>query len=147
MAGVDYSWIKEPDYDPERIRQTSAVTEAIEKIGDIVLSIWQNKEDIRNQLLDQSDPQKKTRNIFYDTDGIRESQSEHIQICPDCAGALRLDSSSDRGAHILAVHIPRKACRKCKDIGYRWYDEADRGQFDGIYLQDRTEDKYIEKET
>ncbi len=147
MAGVDYSWIKEPDYDPERIRQTSAVTEAIEKIGDIVLSIWQNKEDIRNQLLDQSDPQKKTRNIFYDTDGIRESQSEHIQICPDCAGALRLDSSSDRGAHILAVHIPRKACPKCKDIGYRWYDEADRGQFDGIYLQDRTEDKYIEKET
>jgi acetoin utilization deacetylase AcuC-like enzyme len=145
MAGVDYSWIKEPDYDPERIRQTSAVTEAIEKIGDIVLSIWQNKEDIRNQLLDQSDPQKKTRNILYDTDGIRESQSEHIQICPDCAGALRLDSSSDRGAHILAVHIPRKACPKCKDIGYRWYDEADRGQFDGIYLQDRTEDKYIQK--
>ena len=147
MAGVDYSWIKEPDYDPERIRQTSAVTESIEKIGDIVLSIWQNKEDIRNQLLDQSDPQKKTRNIFYDTDGIRESQSEHIQICPDCAGALRLDSSSDRGAHILAVHIPRKACRKCKDIGYRWYDEADSRQFDNIYLQDRTEDKYIEKET
>jgi acetoin utilization deacetylase AcuC-like enzyme len=147
MAGVDYSKVKEPNYDPEGIRQTSAVTESIEKIGDIVLSIWQNKEDIRNQLLDQSDPQKKTRNIFYDTDGIRESQSEHIQICPDCAGALRLDSSSDRGAHILAVHIPRKACRKCKDIGYRWYDEADRGQFDGIYLQDRTEDKYIEKKT
>ena len=147
MAGVDYSWIKEPDYDPEGIRQTSAVTESIEKIGDIVLSIWQNKEDIRNQLLDQSDPQKKTRNIFYDTDGIRESQSEHIQICPDCAGALRLDSSSDRGARILAVHIPRKACPKCKDVGYRWYDEADRGQFDGIYLQDRTEDKYIKKKT
>ncbi|MBW2337050.1 MAG: histone deacetylase [Deltaproteobacteria bacterium] len=147
MAGVDYSKVKEPNYDPEGIRQTSAVTESIEKIGDIVLSIWQNKEDIRNQLLDQSDPQKKTRNIFYDTDGIRESQSEHIQICPDCAGALRLDSSSDRGAHILAVHIPRKACRKCKDIGYRWYDEADSRQFDNIYLQDRTEDKYIEKET
>jgi acetoin utilization deacetylase AcuC-like enzyme len=145
MAGVDYSWIKEPDYDPERIRQTSAVTEAIEKIGDIVLSIWQNKEDIRNQLLDQSDPQKKTRNILYDTDGIRESQSEHIQICPDCAGALRLDSSSDRGAHILAVHIPRKACSKCKNIGYRWYDEADTRKFSGIYLQDRTEDKYIQK--
>ena len=147
MAGVDYSRIKEPNYDPESIRQTAEVTEAIEKIGDIVLSIWHTKEDIRNQLLDQSDPQKRTRTIFYDTDGIQESQSEQIQVCPDCAGALRVDSSSDRGAHILAVHIPRKACHKCKDIGYRWYDEAGTGQFDGIYLQDRTEDKYIEKKT
>ncbi len=147
MAGVDYSRIKEPNYDPESIRQTAEVTEAIEKIGDIVLSIWHTKEDIRNQLLDQSDPQKRTRTIFYDTDGIQESQSEQIQVCPDCAGALRVDSSSDRGAHILAVHIPRKACNKCKDSGYRWYDEAGTGQFDNIYLQDRTEDKYIEKKT
>ena len=147
MAGVDYSRIKEPNYDPESIRQTAEVTEAIEKIGDIVLSIWHTKEDIRNQLLDQSDPQKRTRTIFYDTDGIQESQSEQIQVCPDCAGALRVDSSSDRGAHILAVHIPRKACNKCKDSGYRWYDEARMGQFDNIYLQDRTADKYIEKKT
>ena len=145
MAGVDYSRIKEPNYDPESIRQTAEVTEAIEKIGDIVLSIWHTKEDIRNQLLDQSDPQKRTRTIFYDTDGIQESQSEQIQVCPDCAGALRVDSSSDRGAHILAVHIPRKACNKCKDSGYRWYEEADPRQFNGIYLQDRTADKYVQK--
>jgi hypothetical protein len=147
MAGVDYSRIKEPNYDPESIRQTAEVTEAIEKIGDIVLSIWHTKEDLRDQLLKKADPQKRTRTIFYDTDGIQESQSEQIQVCPDCAGALRVDSSSDRGAHILAVHIPRKACTKCKDSGYRWYDEADMGQFDNIYLQDRTEDKYMEKKT
>ena len=145
MAGVDYSRIKEPNYDPESIRQTPQVTGAIEKIGDIVLSIWHNRETLRDQLLEESDPQKRTRTIFYDTDGIRESQSEQIQLCPDCAGALRIDSSSDRGAHILAVHIPRKACSKCKEIGYRWHDEAGLGQFDHIYLQDRTEDKYIEK--
>ena len=145
MAGVDYSRIKEPNYDPESIRQTPAVTGAIEKIGDIILSIWHNKETLRDQLLEETDPQKRTRSIYYDTDGIQESQSEQIQLCPDCAGALRIDSSSDHGAHILAVHIPRKACSKCKEIGYRWHDEAGLGQFDHIYLQDRTEDKYIEK--
>jgi acetoin utilization deacetylase AcuC-like enzyme len=144
MAGVDYSKVKEPNYDPESIRQTPEVTGAIEKIGDIVLSIWQNKETLKNKLLEKSDPRKRTRTIFYDTDGIQESQSEQIQLCPDCAGALRIDSSSDRGAHILAVNIPRKACRKCKDIGYRWYDEADPKHFDGIYLQDRTEDLYLD---
>jgi len=145
MAGVDYSRIKEPNYDPESIRQTPEVTGAIEKIGDIILSIWHNKETLRDQLLEKTDPQKRTRSIYYDTDGIQESQSEQIQLCPDCAGALRIDSSSDHGAHILAVHIPRKACSKCKEIGYRWHDEAGLGQFDHIYLQDRTEDKYIEK--
>jgi hypothetical protein len=144
MAGVDYSKVKEPNYDPESIRQTPEVTGAIEKIGDIVLSIWQNKETLKNKLLEKSDPRKRTRTIFYDTDGIQESQSEQIQLCPDCAGALRIDSSSDRGAHILAVNIPRKACRKCNDIGYRWYDEADPKHFDGIYLQDRTEDLYLD---
>jgi len=144
MAGVDYSKVKEPNYDPESIRQTPEVTGAIEKIGDIVLSIWQNKETLKNKLLEKSDPRKRTRTIFYDTDGIQESQSEQIQLCPDCAGALRIDSSSDRGAHILAVNIPRKACRTCKDIAYRWYDEADPKHFDGIYLQDRTEDLYLD---
>jgi acetoin utilization deacetylase AcuC-like enzyme len=147
MAGIDYSRIKEPNYDPESIRQTPAVTGAIEKIGDIVLSIWHNRENLRDKLLEKADPQKRTRTLFYDTDGIQESQSEQIQLCPDCAGALRIDSSSDHGAHILAVHIPRKACSKCKEIGHRWYDEAGLGQFDNIYLQERTEDKYIEKKT
>ena len=143
MAGVDYSRIKEPNYDPESIRQTPQVTAAIEKVGDIVLSIWHNRQALKDQLLEEPDPEKRTRTIFYDTDGIRESQSEQIQVCPDCAGALRVDSSSDRGAHILAVHIPRKACSKCKDTGYRWYEAADRRQFDEIYLQDRTEDLYL----
>ena len=147
MAGIDYSRIKEPNYDPESIRQTPAVTGAIEKIGDIVISIWHNQENLRDKLLEKTDPQKRTRTLFYDTDGIQESQSEQIQLCPDCAGALRIDSSSDRGAHILAVHIPRKACSKCKEIGHRWYDEASLGHFDNIYLQDRTEDKYIEKKS
>jgi hypothetical protein len=144
MAGVDYSRVKEPNYNPASIRQTQAVAEAIERIGEVTLTIWQQRENIKDQLMEKPTPQRRTRDLFYDTDGIRESQSEQIQLCTDCAGALRIDSVSDRGMHILAVHIPRKACSKCKEIGYRWYDTADAGQFDMIFLQDRTEDKYID---
>jgi ribosomal protein S27AE len=147
MAGVDYSKVKEPDYNPESIRQTSAVTEAIEKVGEIVLTIWQQREKIRDKLLEKEDPQKRSRGIYYDTDGIQESQSDEVRICPDCAGALRIESSSDRGMRILAVHIPRKACGKCKETGYQWYDSADSTQFEMLFLRDRTEDKYIEKKT
>jgi len=143
MAGVDYSRIKEPDYDPEGIRQTAEVTAAIEKVGEVVSSVWHNRQTLKDQLLEKADSSKRTRTIFYDTDGIRESQTEQIQICPDCAGALRIDSSSDRGARILAIHIPRKACSRCKDAAYQWYDRADQRQFDGIFLQDRPEDLYL----
>jgi acetoin utilization deacetylase AcuC-like enzyme len=145
MAGVDYSKVKEPNYNPESIRQTQSVTDAIEKISEITLSIWHQRENIKDQLMAKPTPQRRTRNIYYDTDGIQESQSEEIQICSDCAGALRIDSASDRGRHILAVQIPRKACSKCKEIGYRWYDTADTDPFDMIFLQDRTEDTYLEK--
>ncbi len=143
MAGVDYSKVKEPDYNPASIRQTPSVAEAIEKVAEVTLTIWQQRENIKDRLMEKPSPQRRTRNIYYDTDGIQESQSEQIQICPDCAGALRIDSASDRGMHILAVHISRKACSKCKEIGYQWYETADNGKFDMIFLQDRTEDTYI----
>ena len=145
MAGVDYSMVKEPNYDPESIRQTQEVTDAIEKIGETVLTIWQQRTNIKDQLLEKTNPRQRTRSIFYDTDGIHESQTEQIQICPDCAGALRIDSSSDHGAHILAVHIPRRACLKCREIGYKWYDSADTNHFDLLFLQDRPEDSYFKK--
>ncbi len=142
MAGVDYSKIKEPDYDPQRIRQTQAVTDSIEKIGEAVVALWQQRAKIRDQLLEKSDPGHRSRNIYYDTDGIREHQVEQIQVCADCAGTLRIESTSDRGNHILAVHIPRKACSRCRELGYQWHETADADKFDRVFLQDRTQDRY-----
>ncbi len=95
--------------------------------------------------MEKTDPGQRTRGIYYDTDGIQESQKEQIEICPDCAGALKIDSTSDHGDHILAVHIPCKACSKCRETGYKWYDLADTNQYDMIFLQDRPQDSYIEK--
>ena len=40
MAGLDYSNIREPDYDPDRIRQSGRVTEQIEATGAEVLKYW-----------------------------------------------------------------------------------------------------------
>ncbi|NNL76195.1 MAG: histone deacetylase, partial [Desulfobacterales bacterium] len=78
MAGLDYSKVKEPDFDPVSIRQTPEVTAAIEKVAEIVLTIWQKRENIKDHLLGKEDPQHRTRTIFYDTDGIQESQTEQI---------------------------------------------------------------------
>jgi hypothetical protein len=58
---------------------------------------------------------------------------------------LRIDSAADNGSRILAVHIPKKACAKCRETGYKWFDTADKYTYDAILLQDRTTGEFHEK--
>ena len=145
MAGLDYSNVIEPDYDPEKMRQTQEINQWISEVEKITLDNWKNRLDIKNQALKKDKFEMRYRNIFYDTDNIAERQNETIRICPDCSGSWQIDSSSDRGSHILAVHIPRKACRACRNLGYQWYDAADFKTFDLILLQDRTADIFKQR--
>lgn len=143
MAGIDYSKVKEPNYDPDSIRQTPEITSYIKKLGEEILINWEQRGKIEEKIRGAKELDERDRNIFYDTDSLHEKQKETIRVCSDCSGAIRIDSSSDRGSHILAIHIPRKACRDCKGLGYKWYDTADASKYDMIFLQDRTEDKYL----
>lgn len=145
MAGLDYSHVREPDYSLERVRQEPSVTEAVKKVGDLVLGAWRDRGRLRERMLADRGCHRRSRRIYYDTDGINESQEEVVQLCEECGGALKIESNSDRGAHVLAVHIPAKACRSCRETGYRWYDEARVKRFDSIFLQDRPQDKYTVK--
>ncbi len=142
MAGLDYSYIIEPDYDPAKIRQSPEVSESIRRIGDTILSFWQQRENIREQVPSKGEIFERRREIFYDTDGIAETQTEKVKACPECGGAWQIDSSSDRGHHILAVHIPVSACESCRNLGRRWYDKAETQRFDFKFLQDRSTDDY-----
>ena len=145
MAGIDYSKVREPTYDYDRIRQTEEVTQWIEKIGDTTLANWRNRALLKEQVQGTKKLITRSRNIFYDTDSIVEKQTETLRVCNDCAGSWKIDSSSDRGTHILGVHIPRRACSACREMGYEWYDGADPDGFERIFLQDRTRDSYTER--
>jgi len=146
MAGMDYTNVREPDYDPDSIRQSSEVTRWIEQIGSKVLESWKQREAVKNSLLDAKSSDYRQRRIFYDTDNIIETQNETISVCRKCAGTLKIDSSSDRGMRLLGVHIPRKACRKCCREGRDWFENADMNEFDLVFLQDRTQDKFSVKQ-
>ena len=145
MAGVDYSHLQEPDFEPQRFRQSEATNHWIRQTGARVLENWHQREALAQAMRSKPGCQHRHRRIFYDTDNIYETQDETIRVCEACAGALRIDSSSDRGNHILAVHIPRKACSACKAQGQEWYQDADEKKFDYIFLQDRTADRYVGK--
>ena len=143
MAGLDYSHVKEPGYDFETIRQSSKVTRAIEKIGETSLENWNNRAAIKNSVQGKKKFDTRNKNIFYDTDGLSETQRESIRICNDCSGVIKIDSTCDYRRSILAVHIPVNACKLCRETGYMWYETADKKDFDMIFLQDRTQDNFL----
>ena len=143
MAGIDYSKVREPDYNPDRIRQSKDITGYIEKTAEAVLTLWDQRASIGEKVRGKDKIAERTRRLFYDTDNISENQNESLMVCPDCSGVLRIDSTSSRGKHILAVHIPRDACQACKERGYEWYDVKPHG-YDIKFLQDRPQDKYLE---
>lgn len=147
MAGIDYSNVKEPDYDFDRLRQPREVTVAIKRICAEVLDVWNNRYPLRTQMQDNKTMVERRRNIFYDTAGINEFQHESLRICNTCGGVLKIDSTADTGAHILAVHIPRKACTECRKAGYQWFETADTGRYELVMLQDRTEDRFLVRPT
>jgi hypothetical protein len=145
MAGIDFSRVTEPDYDRDRIRQRGEVTRTVEEVSRLVLANWQQREEIRERHQGKADIVEHTRSIFYDTDGIQETQTEVNRICRECAGAWQIASASDRGHRILAVHIPRKACSSCSQLGYDWFEAADTDAFPLVFLQDRPRDQFNQK--
>lgn len=141
MAGIDYRHVTEPDYDPEKLRQSADITHWVRKVGGTVKEIWRDRASLQKKARGSDPFQQRRRSIFYDTDGISETQQETIRICDDCAGALRIDSTASPGCHILAVHIPRRACPACRRTARQWYASADKEVFDMVLLQDRPADR------
>jgi len=142
LAGLDYSGVVEPDYNPERLKQSVSVTDKIKKTTDLVNSYWHQKDALRQRSGKPGDIVVRHREIFYDTDNIFERQKERVRICQDCGGCFEIDSIASPGHHILAIHIPINACKACIEAGYQFFDQADKNKFDIVFLQDRPKDLY-----
>ena len=144
MAGLDYSNVHEPDYDKERLRQSKDITEHIKKISDVVLNKWKSKEELGLNKFKGMETVERSRQIYYDTDGIMENQVQHYKRCSKCSGVNWINSRSDSGYKILAITVPRDACSECTNEGYGMYKNP-RTKFTNVYLQDKANDKYHAK--
>lgn len=145
MAGIDYSHVREPDYDREKLKQPADITEYIKKLSDMVYQRWQNRESLRADIVKGKDSMQRARQIYYDTDGILEKQTQNFKICNKCSGVNTIDSQSDTGYHIFAITIPIDACPDCLDQGYKLYKNTSKSHYTNIYLQDRVNDVYYSK--
>jgi acetoin utilization deacetylase AcuC-like enzyme len=142
LAGIDYSWVREPDYDPEEIRQSDEVGRLISTTCEQILEHRQQCTGRREKYLGGKEFLERSKTVFYDTDNIIEEQKEMVRVCRECAGVIKVDSYADTGYHLLGICVPRKACSTCKQIGMQWFEEGNVKRYNLVCLQDRITDEY-----
>ncbi|MBM4271438.1 MAG: histone deacetylase [Deltaproteobacteria bacterium] len=143
MAGLDYSHVREPDYNEAAVRQSAEISRYIEKEAAKIYDLWKNRESIRRNLIGNSRYVKRKKHIYYDTDGIREQQEETVRVCNDCGGLVVIDSFADTGNRILAIIIPGQSCPACRKEGELFYASIHKNQYSYVYFQDRDSDVFL----
>lgn len=148
LAKEDFSFVKEPDYSLSKVSQSKDLTKYIRQVNAQVYDLWKNKDLLakKNFKADKNGFFTRTKNVFYDTEYIRELQEERVKDCPHCAGFTLLDTKCpDKGFHVLGVLIPFSACPSCKEEARAYFSRysKNKGHFDYVYLQDQPADQFI----
>ncbi|OPY07208.1 MAG: Histone deacetylase-like amidohydrolase [Syntrophaceae bacterium PtaB.Bin095] len=145
MAGMDYSHVKEPDYDPLSIQESDDMLRKIEKDAAEILRMWKRRDSLKAKLVGDAQYVRRRKNIYYDTDGISEQQEETVRVCGDCGGLVLIDSMADTGSRIFAVIVPGRSCPACRENGEAFFKKTERGRYRAVYFQDRDRDLYLVK--
>ena len=148
MAGLDYSHIKEPDYSARDQIQSQHITSYLKQLKDYTLEAWKSKEVLRRRAYPDRPFHTRNRSIFYDTDYIRETQTETVRTCKECSGAVVIESKADTGrrSRIKAVHLPRHCCSACRKWATEEFEKGREEGFFQTFLQDRDNDSYTVEE-
>jgi len=145
MAGLDYSQVREPDYDAQQIRQSPEVTRLIENEVKNLMTLWKKKKNLKKQITGSAAYIRREKNIYYDTDDITERQIETVRVCNDCGGVVMIESAADTGKKIYAVILPNSCCPECRESGEAFFNRINGSQYNHIYFQDRQKDVFIVK--
>ena len=145
MAGMDYSNVREPDYDPVSIRQSDEISRHIEKEAAEIYALWKKRDSLREKLIGDAQYVRRKKPIYYDTDGISEQQEETVRICGDCGGIVTIDSIADTGNRVFAVIIPGQSCPLCRQNGEEIYARVGRDRYHYVYFQDKDRDTFLVK--
>jgi len=137
MAGLDYSHVLEPDYNPAALRQSSEITRYIEEELGEIMKLWKGRHSMKQKLVGADRYIKREKNIHYDTDRIHERQIETVRVCDKCGGLVMIESVADTGNRIFAVILPSPCCPECRENGKLFFDKTNRGKLNRIYFQDR----------
>jgi hypothetical protein len=115
MAGLDYSKLREPDYNASNLRQDRHITDYIVQASDAAVKRYFSPT--RSSKFSPGTFVVEERDIFYDTDGIQEHRKDSVMVCEECAGLLVIETSSSANRLSLCIEIPVGACDRCREEG------------------------------
>ena len=141
LAGLDYSHVVEPLWQDRLARTEPAAMEYIRRMGEATLELFHSPNQIGHGYTLDGGIWARARNIYYDTDGIREEQREELTDCPDCSGLLLIHTRTSSRPWSLCVHVPRDACPACAEAGLAAFETA-RKNGTRVEYCDRTRDSY-----
>lgn len=124
MAGLDYSQVREPDYDRKKLKQDDGITDYVKKICDLMLETYFDPPKTPSKGEIVQNIYSRSKDIYYDTDNISESQIESVLLCDDCSGVVKIETWSTVNPLSCCVEIPMNACGRCHDAGLRMLEEA-----------------------
>ncbi|WP_258360431.1 histone deacetylase family protein [Moorella sulfitireducens] len=146
LAGLDYAGVREPDYSPAKVSQSPRVGDYIARLCEETYRAWQQRDALRVEFVRDKKEISRRRQIYYDTEGLMETQEETTLVCDACGGLTWIDSRTDLGSHVLAIFISRDACPRCREEGHALFDRVSSKSYrDGIFLQDRVADRLFKK--
>ena len=142
MAGLDYSHVREPDFDPAALRQSAKIAEYIKEVCGDILTLTRHPQPPKGERVGGWFTRRKT--LYYDTDAITEYQTESVRLCDHCRGVIRYETESSRTPLCLGVEAPVGACEKCVDEAYRLYESGQaKGAYRHLQLIDRVGKTYL----
>jgi hypothetical protein len=96
MAGLDYSYVREPEYRSSSLRQSEDISRYIAQEADAIYELWSRREEIREKVVCDK---KYIRNNKTSTMTPRDSRASGSGRpgCHDCGGLVMIDSRSDLG--------------------------------------------------
>lgn len=138
LAGIAASReIREPEFSEKAIRQTPQVTAYIEKLCGQVQQLYFHPPEEPTEGERNGQWWTRDRNIFYDTDMLREKQKESWRICDQCSGLGKIETRSERVQPSLCLLVPRYACAQCRAEAKKLETEAKKaGRYAQIKLLD-----------
>ena len=150
MAGLDYSKVREPDYVPGRFSMSRTMEANITGTVEYLQGIWEARDELTAKAVERAGPFfRRRKNIFYDTDGIREKQTESVKMCPEksCPGYMTIDTDAVRGYGSsdsgFGVFVPLFACKRCRVEAREEYEaHKTDSRYNYIYFQDKNSDNF-----
>ncbi len=144
MAGLDYSHVREPGFDPERVRQGNMITEYVKRLCEDVRKLAKNppRQQRGGRWSGKWFVRRKT--LYYDTDHITNTRPRAFW-CARLSGRAQ-DRVRVVGATplCLGVQIPIRACPRCHAEGIRAYEQGQlKGKYRVIRMIDRKDRQYL----